>query len=252
MLHIVMRLQTSLTLDFRTMMGKTITIDVQPSETVDTVKAMIQELLKLPADQHSLNFKGKQLDGDKTLSYYQVQDKSILYLILVPLALAGQNHDQVCREETKDQGRLRVYGDLGTLYARCGGIFGIAGFVDRCMDKWMADATLNANAAVATWHQRAQRCGFKFLVTQLMGYISGGPQRYTGRSMAESHKHLNISPEEWDSFMNIFHDVCQEFNLPQGEADDLAAILNSMEMDCVVHDGEIVPSNPGRQTPPGE
>ena len=33
----------------------------------------------------------------------------------------------------------RVYGEPGTLYARCGGVFGVAAFADRCMDRWMAD-----------------------------------------------------------------------------------------------------------------
>ena len=68
---------------------------------------------------------------------------------------------------------------------------------DKLMDAWMADPTLNANGRVARWHESAQRCGFKFLVTQLMGYLTGGPQVYTGRDMASSHKHLNISEEEW-------------------------------------------------------
>ena len=36
----------------------------------------------------------------------------------------------------------RIYGDPGTLYQRCGGVFGVASFVDRCMDLWMADKTL--------------------------------------------------------------------------------------------------------------
>ena len=100
-----------------------------------------------------------------------------------------------------------------SLYHRCGGIFGVAAFVDRCMDAWMADPTLNANDRVATWHQRAQRCGFKFLVTQLMGYLCGGPQVYTGLDMAASHKHLGISEEEWGSFMRALGGVCAEFAL---------------------------------------
>ena len=53
----------------------------------------------------------------------------------------------------------RLYGEPGTLYARCGGVFGVAAFADRCMDKWMADPTLNANARVVSWHARSQRCG---------------------------------------------------------------------------------------------
>merc|ERR1719473_541282 len=138
-----------------------------------------------------------------------------------------------------------------TLYARCGGVFGVAAFVDRCMDAWMADPVLNANDAVATWHQRAQRCGFKFLVTQLMGYLCGGPQVYTGRDMAASHKHLNIDSDQWVSFMECLQDVCMEFQLPQQDIDDLTAVILSMMDDCVVKDGEVVPPNPGHPTPPG-
>ena len=63
----------------------------------------------------------------------------------------------------------RVYGEPGTLYSRCGGVFGISAFVDRCMDRWMADATLNANRQVARWHESQQKAGFKFLVTQARG-----------------------------------------------------------------------------------
>ena len=91
----------------------------------------------------------------------------------------------------------RIYGTPGTLYQRCGGVFGVSGFVDRLMDRWMADDTLNANEMVARWHESAQRPGFKFLVVQIVCCLTGGPQQYTGRDMAESHKHLGISEEEW-------------------------------------------------------
>ena len=37
----------------------------------------------------------------------------------------------------------RVYGEPGSLYSRCGGVFGISAFVDQCMDRWMADTLLN-------------------------------------------------------------------------------------------------------------
>merc|ERR1712186_278748 len=57
----------------------------------------------------------------------------------------------------------------------------------------MADPALNANTKVARRHESQQKFGFKFLVTQVMGYLTGGPQRYTGRPMEEAHKHLAIS-----------------------------------------------------------
>lgn len=100
----------------------------------------------------------------------------------------------------------RVFGEPGTLYARCGGVFGIASFADRCMDKWMGDKFLNANVMVERWHQSAQRPGFKFLVVQIVCNLTGGPQVYTGRPMDQAHKHLNISEREWDKFMEIFND----------------------------------------------
>jgi hemoglobin len=145
----------------------------------------------------------------------------------------------------------RVYGELGTVYAQCGGIFGISAFADRCMDKWMADPMLNANEAVATWHAKAQRCGFKFLVVQIMGQLTGGPQRYTGRSIDEAHKHLNISSAEWERFMEIFNEVCTEFQLGDELVGDLNALMISMEFECVVQDGEVAPRNPGPALPRG-
>merc|ERR1719326_1013667 len=132
-----------------------------------------------------------------------LKDHSELHIILAP----QPNLPSLYKAEAD---RARVYGMAGSLYARCGGIWGVSAFVDRCMDAWMADPVLNANKAVATWHQRAQRCGFKFLVTQLMGCLTGGPQVYTGRDMATSHKHLDISEEEWGSFIDGLHDVCDE------------------------------------------
>merc|ERR1719313_2130855 len=144
-----------------------------------------------------------------------------------------------------------IYGSPGTLYSRCGGIFGVAAFVDRCMDKWMADDTLNANTRVRTWHEKAQRCGFKFLVVQIVGNLTGGPQRYTGRPIDVAHKHLNIFLEEWEKFMELFNEVCGEFNLCPADTDDLNALMISMMDECVVFPGEVAPPNPGPSRPSG-
>jgi len=146
---------------------------------------------------------------------------------------------------------MRVHGNPGTMYAKCGGVFGVASFVDRCMDKWMADPTLNANEAVTTWHQKAQRCGFKFLVVQIVCQLTGGPHVYTGRPIDQAHKHLNISEDEWAHFMAIFNEVCEEFGLPADDVDDLNALMISMEEDCVVYPGERAPPNPGPARPSG-
>eukprot|EP00933_Yihiella_yeosuensis_P035768 TRINITY_DN2936_c0_g1_i2.p1 TRINITY_DN2936_c0_g1~~TRINITY_DN2936_c0_g1_i2.p1 ORF type:complete len:883 (-),score=207.66 TRINITY_DN2936_c0_g1_i2:6-2654(-) len=246
--HLVLRLASSINITIRAMSGKSIDIPVKPTDSVGNVMTLLEDLLQMAnaSAWSRLNLHGKQLGNELILEKIPVKNGETLRLILLPLSRTTipQVQDQ-SPESSEAQSRMRVYGDLGSLYARCGGIFGVAGFADRCMDMWMADSTLNSNDAVATWHARAQRCGFKFLVTQLMAYLTGGPHRYTGRPIGEAHKYLNISPREWDVFMEIFHGVCAEFSLPSKDVEDLVAIVSSMEQDCVVHPGEEAPPNPG-------
>merc|ERR1719428_269832 len=146
LVHVVLRLKNSLTVSIRTMTGKTITLEVKPSDTVHGVKAMIEEIVQIPANKHTLNFAGQRLANHRALSDCGIMDKSTLRLILEPVSVSKESCSTASSDSSQlqEQDRIRVYGDLGTLYARCGGIFGIAAFVDRCMDKWMADATLNA------------------------------------------------------------------------------------------------------------
>jgi len=195
----------------------------------------------------SINFMGRRLDTSKSLADYQVEGDSVLTLVAMPQSVTVR---PIVRETKGD--KERVYGKSGTLYARCGGIFGVSAFVDRCMDSWMANPVLNANEAVASWHGKAQRCGFKFLVTQLMGNLTGGPQTYTGRDMVTSHRHLKINSEQWSSFMEDMNEICLDFNLPKDDVRDLTAIISSMMEDCILPEGEEAPPNPGHPNPPGD
>lgn len=117
------------------------------------------------------------------------------------------------------------------------------------MDRWMANPALNANANVAKWHESAQKFGFKFLVTQIMGYLTGGPQRYTGRSMAAAHKHLNITPAQWDTFIQDAKNVMAELEVEAGLKKELIGILQSFRTDCIVDRGETAAPDPGRPKP---
>jgi hemoglobin len=120
-----------------------------------------------------------------------------------------------------------------SLYERLGGVYNIAVVVDDLVDRVMADPRLNANPAVDEAHHKVPPAGFKYLVTEMVCWASGGPQKYSGRSMADSHRHLNITPQEWDAFMDDFQQTVDKFKVPAVEQAELRAIVASTYGDIV-------------------
>jgi hemoglobin len=72
-------------------------------------------------------------------------------------------------------------------------------------------------------------------VTELVAMATGGPQKYTGRSMKSVHKDMKITEKEWEAFAADFKATLDECKVPAKEQNELFQIVGSLKPDIVVN-----------------
>ena len=124
--------------------------------------------------------------------------------------------------------------DSPNLYERLGGVYSIATVIDDFIDRIMIDPRVNANPRVDEAHHRVPPAGFKYFVTEMLCWAAGGPQKYTGRAMKESHQQLMITAAEWEAFLDDLQQTLDKFAVPQPEQEEIKTIVASTRADIVV------------------
>lgn len=143
----------------------------------------------------------------------------VLFSLLVVSAISAEDKDA---EESK-----------ASLYERLGGLYAIASVVDELIDRLEVNEILNANPILDKARTEVPKAGIKFRLTAMLCQATGGPEVYNGRSMKDSHAHLNISNAEWDEMVKVFSQLLNDFKVPENEQKELFALIVPTKADIV-------------------
>ncbi len=120
---------------------------------------------------------------------------------------------------------------LPSLYERLGGVYSIAAIVDDLLERRAAIAREKTNQTDA--HAAARRPGLKYLVTEMLCEAAGGPQRYSGISMIDSHANLVITGADWGDFMGHLRASLDRFGVAEREREEVFALVERTRRDIV-------------------
>ena len=132
-----------------------------------------------------------------------------------------------------------------SLYQRLGGTYNIASTVDYLVEMIYINRGLNANPILAAIHaNKDSKAGFKAMLTNWVVQETGGPKIYQpdpfgrGKSLKDSHPHLNISNREFDIIKSLALSTFYQFNVGNHEIDELMDDLESYRKVIVIRKGE--------------
>ena len=119
------------------------------------------------------------------------------------------------------------------LFERLGGLKGITAVVDDFIDRLVRNKTLNRNPEIDAGRKRSPAPYLKYQVSALVCEVTGGPCKYGGKGMKESHAHMNITEKEWDLMVGEFKKSLAKFKVPAKEQQELFDIVGKTKPDIV-------------------
>ena len=154
---------------------------------------------------------------------------SSIFCLVIMLVLVNIT---ACKAQEQEQAQEQE--DEKSLYERFGGVYSIATVVDDFIERLLVNDILNANPAIKEARDRVAKAGLKYRVTELVCQVTGGPEKYNGRTMKETHKDMKITEKEWDAMASDFKKTLDKFEVPEKEQKELLAIIESTKPDIVV------------------
>ena len=128
-----------------------------------------------------------------------------------------------------------TFKDASSLYARLGGIMAITAVSDDFVNRIPTGKAImmNKRTVKAVKSGRFTDAGLKYLLSELIASASGGPFKYSGRSMKQSHKDLMISEKEWEEAGVMFKTTLDKFKVGEQEQKELFAAIAATHGDIV-------------------
>lgn len=120
-----------------------------------------------------------------------------------------------------------------SLYQRLGGLYPIAALVSDFLDRLAEDEVIAQNPRVVAALPAEKMPGLKVLATNLLVQATGGPSLYTGRSMKESHRGLEITGAQWEAAVAQFQAAMDGQSIPLDLQKELLALVGSLRADIV-------------------
>ena len=119
------------------------------------------------------------------------------------------------------------------LYERLGGINGLAQVVDDFVNNLLQNEVINKNPKVKEGMGKISPAALKFHITAFIGESTGGPEKYTGKSMKDAHANLGITEAEWKITVELLSNSLKKFGVAEKEQNELILVVGITKPDVV-------------------